>query len=550
MRMMAATALVVLALATSAQAAPFGQCAKSGDAPGCLVREAVSRGGWDANQALRAAVATGSVELIAAKPSLAVQGGSDHPDEVRQFLRMVGGDGSPTSVRRAAKAKLTPTKVAAAALAAAAARTSQPFDDPTVRELMGVAGEDAAVEQLAVAIWSDMAMSNAWPSSARTWPPGMGKVWDAIIADPPRNSEVLAELGTTAAWSGFRDKGLVLFRLVAGRPQATANTKAHAASDLARLYGLADEAQRLLDSGGDRASGYVVPGIRVEIAEARLKHGYDAAAVATVVAEERAALLREAQYLEVGERETLVALEAAGAKVELLALARDFLMRARQDEPDPQDRGDWYALASDAFLKAGKRDEAVAAAREGVPYVAAAVSNRTEGTTGQAQGASIEQHRAAAVAAVYGTAPIVAIYRAGEREEALRSGYLTGFWRYKSATVAGEQPDPRWVVGDRSWPDIELMYLVLLDGDRTSASLLYDELARSHEWFKSRSDVDWHAKLALFAALAGRRAEMLDHLTAEADVLDRPGLDDPGFWALELAREWRQTELISSPPKN
>ncbi len=542
------TALGILALATSSQAAPFGQCAKSANPPRCLVREAVSRGGWDADQALKAAVATGSVELIAANPSLAVHG-NDSPD-VRRFLKMLGVDSSPMSVRRAARAKFTPAKVAAAALAAAAARTSQPFDDPTVRELMHIAGDDTAVEQMAVAIWSDMAMSNEWPNSARTLLPGMGKVWDAISADPPKNSEILAELGSMAALSGFKDKGLVLLRLVASRPQASANAKASTASALARLYGLADEAQQLLNGGGARASNYDVLGIRVEIADARLKHGYDPTAAGTVVVHERAGLHGEAMYLEVGEREGLVALEAGGARAELLALASDFLARARQEEPDPQDRGEWYALASDAFLRAGKRNEAVAAAREGVPYVSAAVSDRTMRGAGLTQSVSIDQPRADAVHAVYGMAPIVALYRAGEREEALRSGYLTGLWRYKSAAAAGEQPDPRWVLSDRDWSEVELMYLMLLDADRESQSLLYGELAQRREWFADLSDDDWHRQLALFAALIGHRAEMLDHLAATADALDRSGQQDPIYWSLELAREWRQAELISSYSTN
>ena len=545
---MATTALVAVVLATSAQAASFGQCTKTSDAPGCLVRVAMSRGGWDANQALEAAVATGSVELIAASPSLAVQGISDHRYDARRFLLTLGSDNSPTLFRRSTLAKLASTKVAAAALAAAAARTPQPFDDSTVRELMRMAGEDAAVEKLAADIWYNMELSK-WPRSAQTLPVGMDKVWDAIIAAPPRNSDVLAELGVKAAGSGYRDKGLALFRLVAERPQATANAKAQAASNLARLYDLVDEAQRFLDSGGNRASGYDVAGIRVEIAEARLKHGYDAAAAATVVTQEKAGLRGEAHYLEVGERESLVALEAAGAKAELLALARDFLARARQWEPDPENRGEWYALASDAFLKAGKRDEAVTAAREGLPYVADAVSAWTAGVTGLAREASIDQARADAVAAIYCTAPIVALYRAGEREEALRSGYLTGLWRYKSAAAAGERPDPRWILGDREWKEVELMYLVLLDAERAWPPLFYDELVRRQEWFvEDGSDGGWHRQLALFAALARNRAEMLDHLSAAADALDRPGQDDAVYWALELARDWRQAELISSAP--
>jgi hypothetical protein len=159
--------------------------------------------------------------------------------------------------------------------------------------------------------------------------------------------------------------------------------------------------------------------------------------------------------------------------------------------------------------------------------------------------ASIYQPRADAVVAVYGTAPIIALYRAGEREEALRSGYLTGLWRYKSAAAAGEQPDPRWVLGDRAWNEVEFMYLVLLHADREAALLLYDELNRRQGWLADVSDAFWHRRLALFAALAGRRAEMLDHLAAAAGVLDRPDQNDP-YWALNLAREWRQAEFVVS----
>ena len=47
-----------------------------------------------------------------------------------------------------------------------------------------------------------------------------------------------------------------------------------------------------------------------------------------------------------------------------------------------------------------------------------------------------------------GTSPVVALYRTGAIEEALKTRYLTGKDRYLNADRAGEKKDPQWVIDD------------------------------------------------------------------------------------------------------
>jgi hypothetical protein len=435
---------------------------------------------------LQTVITTGSVELVEAHAGLLVEGANNAGLRSEEFMSTVGVALPPEPARVAAGSSGSLVTLAAIALAAAAQRSGDPFHDAVVSRLMKAAANDPAVERLAVDLWGNLEGSpEEWSSAPWLRPPGLDKVLQAIIATPPADSAEVAELGTTAVWSGFREEGLALFRIVSGRPAASPDAKAHSASDLARIFGLANEAQRLLDTGGADAPDYDIPGIKVEIAEARLKRGYDAAAATVVVEAEEAAMGGDANYAQ-PKRDTLEALGAAGARAELLRLGAKFLARARQ--PSTWDRGEWFALSSEAYRRAGARGAAIDAARDGLAAPVDPMPNAARPTQPMA---STDSAPAA-----------LALYRAGATAEAVRSGHLTGIDRYESASIAGERSDPQWVVDDGSWSEVEgLTLLLLLDSDQAQAAAkFHDDLNRAREQFRDASDDDWGRQLGWVAS--------------------------------------------------
>jgi hypothetical protein len=91
-------------------------------------------------------------------------------------------------------------------------------------------------------------------ASELTRPPGLPRIWAAIVSAPPDDSKLLVDLATSAeSHSHASSEGLALIRLFSQRTNATPNAKAQAASVLARRYSMLTEAQRLLDKGGATA---------------------------------------------------------------------------------------------------------------------------------------------------------------------------------------------------------------------------------------------------------------------------------------------------------
>ena len=516
----------------------YALCPPAKDPPACLVGAAILQGGQEPSDVVEAVVATGSVELVEAHPATMIRG-----------ARSVGAR-EPARVK--ASSRGAAVGLAAVALAAAAQRSDDPMHDPIVNRLIKAARADPAIERIAVGLWNDID-----DGSPETWlgdqlrPRGLGKVWDAIVANPPADSEAVAELGTTAASLGFRDKGLNLFRIVAARTRASSNAKAHAASDLARLYDDADLAERLLAAGGDKAQGYDVPGIRIEIAEARLRHGYDAAAASAVVRAEEAEPAGEPNYTQGGDNEALTALEAANAHVELERLGGLYLARAHGPDFRPEYRGDWFALASDAYRRAGDLPAAIASARAGLPQVPPAIAERTIHQTSQGDRPE-DRNKLAVEANGYGAAPVLALYRAGQRGEALRFGYIKPTDRFERAKEAGEEPDPTWVVDGASFGELEnLVVLMVQESDRASAATLLDPLGSARSRFQDAAADDWERQLGLIAALAGRQRPMIEHFARSALALDAmgPSKDDrnaAGYFALALAVDWRKGEIMEA----
>ena len=153
-----------------------------------------------------------------------------------------------------------------------------------------------------------------------------------------------------------------------------------------------------------------------------------------------------------------------------------------------------------------------------------------------------------------GAAPVLALYRTGQRDEALRFGYIKPTDRFERAKEAGEQPDLRWVLDGASFREIEdLVVLMLQSSDRASAAKLLDPLGSARGRFQDVSTDDWERQLGLVAALAGRERPMIEHFTRSAVALDTlgPSEDDrktAGYFALALAIDWRKGETMAAGP--
>jgi hypothetical protein len=543
MRIQTWPAILLLSLActhvASAAPDPFVECRNAASPPKCLVARAAADS-EAADYMLAAVIFTGSVELVEtyAKELAAAAKGKFRSGDA--FLKSLGV--TPPERRGAEQHATLSDKVAlaAVALAAAAQGSDEPFSNPTVMRMLKDARNSPAIAQVAVRLWKAADTSGEWGGDQKlTRPRGMPSILNAIVAMPPEDSAVLVDLANDLSWVGYTEEGLKLLRIAMGRTNLSANMRMSIASLLARRYRLADEAQRMFDTAG-ASTGFDRNAVQVGIAEARLHHAYDAAS-AKLVVESCLAGLNQASYQSY-ESQGLKALEVSGAKEELLHLGDVYLEHARESEGDAESRGDWYALASEAYRGARQMAKAVAAAREGLPFVEPAIIERI--SHGSKKPKPIIDRRAAAVQAVYGDAPVIALYRAGARDEALATGFLTGYDRYIFAKSAGEVPDPVWVFEDEStFLDGIVLRMMIESGDSAGAARSY-RYRRCHDIFGPNRIEEANRQLGLLAALSGRRRTMSEHFANAANAIDslRNGTSaKTKAWAVfELAADWQR----------
>lgn len=531
--------LASLSCSPSAPRSGFAACTREADPSSCLVAHAASTPGITADELLEAVIATGSVEIETRYSTTLVAGAKSEMTSVDSFLGALGVqlDSANPTISRSDRAVL-----AAVALAAAAQRKDNPFDDPLVRSLSASAGNDSSIPEIALNLWYNIDVYSEW-SSRLTVPRGLRRIWETVVARPPSDNRTLLELATWAAFSQtFSDEGLALLRVLISRRDASADAKAEAASLLARRYSLADDAQALLRSGGDAARNYDLHGIAVEIAEARLRHGYDRAAAQLIVADRLRSLSGPAfhSYL---NPSPLDALERAQARGELHRLGESYLRQARRQSNGAEDTGEWFALASDCFRRAGDNQAALLAAREGMPFVAPAVTARG--------GNPRDPRRAVVEANGFGAAPALALYKAGAQTEAVHSGYVSGFDRYQADSRSGGAVDIHAVIADRSWFYTVIIGRGMISDVRTERSeRFYQALRNARPQFADVPAGEYQRELGLMAALTGRRAEMRADFAEAAALLDRNSSAEEtaanASSALALAADWRRGEVISA----
>jgi hypothetical protein len=232
----------------------------------------------------------------------------------------------------------------------------------------------------------------------------------------------------------------------------------------------------------------------------------------------------------------------------LTRLAEVALRRARDPKEDATDRVIWFGLASEAYRVLGNLPSAAAAAREGMPLIAPALSRFDK------KKLDTYAERRAAVALTISPAldPVIALYRAGARDEAIQSGFLSGYERFRNATIAGEVPDARWIVEDRTDTMIESTLNDLMRTPNPEVSLqLHDALQCFGPSGYVRAKLyEYETDLATLAALAGNVDAMRTHLARAAKVIDVNYRNDgnglKGHAALELAASWRRALVIAA----
>ena len=412
-----------------------------------------------------------------------------------------------TPVRKHLRGALASTVAAAIAVAAAAQIADDPFAQDDAKALIAATGGRATIAPLAAVIWTQNFLDWRWRAAlVRTR--GMKAILRAVIAQPPRDTAMLAQLAMSADFSGYDDEALALAQAVVARKDASEDDKANAS-----------------------ALSLIVP-LRKHPPE------YDR--------ELMNRFLVEFCYSYRSCSDELKLAADAGATEDLKAAGADLLQRARESNV-VREKTRGFGVASEAYRLSGDIEAALAAAREGMPFVEAAFRELGIDSTTSPD----RRYMKLVVDADDVVAPAIALYRAGARDEALKSGYISGYQRFHHASVAGETADAKWVVDDRVTFEIDTFVDDLIEAKDTNAALrLHDVLRCSGpDFYESYQRDVLERNLAIAAALVGRGTMMNAHLTAAAHAIDAFTADVdslPSAWSVgSLASDWRRALTIA-----
>ncbi len=428
------------------------------------------------------------------------------------------------------------------ALVAAARHEADPFANPVYLKLSHQAKDDPRIPALAMGLWIEIVGMSGSPPDFWVTHAGLPAIWDRAVGRKEQDAVLLEDMaGTLAFLHTLKPQAQEFLLWYAQRPGLTPYQRVSAASLLARHFDKDEQAALLLQGIGDDVEGFDVPGVRTEVAIARLEKGYDAESARQVMREELNNFerfgIRTVVFgsLVSPERDTL---ERAGARDELRELGAECLRQAQAAKDDPV-AADWYAAASDLYLRAGDRERARELARLGLPFVAARVQRAVESYS------NVDKTNPTAMAIAAqgsGTSPVIALYRTGAIDEALKTHYLTGKDRYKNAERAGEKKDPQWVIDD-NWLFLDHMALeAARSTDREFQQRAYDGLVRSCGKPLADCFDETLRNIAVVAAGMGDEVRMKDALAAAARQLDQGfGM---GFAAMYVAGPWAHCEEI------
>lgn len=514
----AASAIGITALTSTAGPAPvvrFDDCARAVDPPSCLVERVASLSSDDDIAIFDATVQTGAVSFARTHAALLVDAAQGRGKSKRFILYALQGRRYPGSEQLRAA---TATDVAAAiAVATAAQVVDDPFTHVDVLPLLLQARHKTEVAQIATMIWEERDAAYLW-RNASIRPRGIGTIWRVAASAPPTDVELLAELADRAEnWGAAADAASLARRLLM-QGDATADQRRSATRIVEQAGG-----RRTRPSADEIAA--LINGALKTCMQVLTENGYQASRCAASLG-----MLREFE-----------------AKRELLQIADAYLNRARESQDKPEYKTAWFGLASEAYRLAEDRERALAAAREGLPFVPAAVRSHWVGMPAPPMNTNEERRHAAAFIGDGATQPVVQLYRAGAREEALQTGFLTGYHRYTNAAVAGEAANPRWLVEDRQESVIERVIGDLLrDPNQAVANAVYEGLLCDGPSFYGPHRIAvLERTLAVLAAMAGQRASVSVHLARAIEQTDREA--DASYrvqLVYDLAIEWRRALTI------
>jgi len=536
-------ALLAASAATPAiGAGSYTKCIDAVNPAECIARRAIRSSGLEATTVLDAVLRHGLVDVVPAKSSRLVRGlygDIGQPDEKMDSPEaQLLDSGTAQALRRSPPRSL----LAAMALVAAARQDADPLDNPIYLGLLRKADDDPRIPALAVGIWIEIVGVSGFPSDFQVTHPGLPAMWERAVSRRDQDLHLLADLaGTMAFLNKLVPQAREYLVWYAGQPGLTPSQRVETASRLARHFDLYEPAARLLEGLGTEMEGYDIRGVRGEVAAARLRTGYDPATARAVAGD----LFDEfTQYgvrfgafgSSIGtERD---ALERSGAVEELRGLGAECLRQAEALAGEPQS-AEWFAAASDFYLRAGDRELARETARRGLPYVPAAVKRATESYGNVDFNDPVSMTRAAQGT---GTSPVIALYRAGAIEEAVKTRYLSGKDRYLNAARAGEKKDPQWVIDDE-WSHMSVIAHDAAHGaDRDFQQRAYDGLVRYCHKPLANCFSETLRDIALVSAGMGDEARMKEALGAAARQNDKGfGM---GWSALYVAGPWAHCEEV------
>lgn len=357
-------------------------------------------------------------------------------------------------------------------------------------------------------------------------------LWPLAMSEPAADLGLLERLVFAALRADRLEHVSTLISWAPLNGRWTADERAGFASLVARLGRDWRAAEAWLASGGDRADGYDVDGIRREIDRARLHEGHDAAAAGRVVD-----ALLAAEDIPLWFEDAVEALKAAGASEEMRRAAGGLAERGRRPDRPFEDRSGDLGSASMLLEAAGDREAALDAAREGAALTPRAVAERISLFSNQDPKPTAVR---AQMANGFGTLPVERLYRLGAREEALEVGYLAGRDRYLAELDAGRRPDPAWIVPPQIYNELRLLAPALQEREaRTEAAELLARLRLAPAvWAEA-----YEEELMMLAAIAGDVASVDAIFEAAVRNLDAEEAGGGSAIQLVIARRAADAEL-------
>jgi hypothetical protein len=523
----------------------YSQCVEASNPAQCLARRAVNSSRLDPEDTLEMVLRHGLVDMVPAKSDKLMRGLYDsigEPDAKMDTPEEQELDSLTDAVLRK-----TPRKslLAAMALVSAARYNTNPFANPVYLRLARQAKDDPLIPALALVLWFDVVGYGSSPPRFMLTHAGLPVIWDRAVARKEQDAILLEDIAHTLAYLGvLKSQSQEFYAWYLQRPGLTAEQRVGPASALARFFEMPEQAASMLEGVGDDVkSDYDIGGVRTSVAAARLAKGYDAGAaqlvMRTIFDEINSRDIYSISFDRFFDTEYRDALERGNARDELRELGDECLRRAKAAGGKPE-AADWYAGASDFYLRAGDRERAREMARLGLPFVPVFLRRYLESNW---DGDRNDPKAMAIAARGAGTKPVIALYRTGAIDETLETGYLIGMYRYLNAERAGEKKNPQWAIDDTSVVDTAVMAREAESStDRQFQQRAYDGLVRSCRTSLVDCYGDTLLHIAQVAAGMGDEPRMKEALAAATRQLDKSKLLD--YWAQGIAGTWAHCEEI------